>query len=161
MRWEPGALAGFLAAPRLNGEQLAEGVAVALAATGGDDAYEATAGRPLLWDRRGPWAIDVVAYPWAGMLNLADPRIAAAAARDLWHDAGDSWAWSPVHGTAAWRIELHDARAAVASSDRNQYPRFDTEPTMLLGARLAVQQSAVAGFVLRRSATALRLGSRP
>lgn len=161
MRWDAAPLAGFLSAPRLTDEDVAEGVAVALAATGGDDAYHAVGGRPRLWDRRGVWAIDVVMAPWAGMLDLFNPVVAAAAARDLWWDAGGSWGWSTVFGTTAWRLELSAAREALRGGARAQYARLDAEPVGLCGARLAAQRAGSGTATVLGRASVFRFGGRP
>jgi TP901 family phage tail tape measure protein len=63
-------------------------------------------------DSRGMWQINTYAHPWARGLNLADPNVAARAARRVWREAGGFGPWT-AFSSGTYRSYLDDARAAL------------------------------------------------
>lgn len=113
MRWPADVLAYYVLAAGFGVDDAITAVALALAATEGDDAYrwEPTTpdGRVLL----GAWAVpadEANAYP-----DL-DPLRLPTAAKLLWAlTAGERrpWDWLPVYAAGEWRSRLDDATAGV------------------------------------------------
>lgn len=97
-RLAPEAVAFWAGTAGFVGTPLAEAVAVALAATGGEDAYHWHVGGPGSPDYRGLWAIDVGTIHQFERVDMFDPRWCAWVARQLYDYAHHQWVWHP-----AWR----------------------------------------------------------
>ncbi len=115
MRWPAGVIAQVVLDAGWNRDTAVTPVAVALAATGGDDAY---IGRWPTGDRYayvGAWAV-----PWdrldpASTLNPWRLRDCARIVRTLTGPAGDDWSWSAVHRQGLPAAVVRAAEAGVAS----------------------------------------------
>lgn len=94
MLWSPQAVYGFVRAAGFPTDQWACATAVALACSAGDDLYRDVAWPGPSVDRRGLWAIDVVAHPELAAADLFDPRNSARAAYALWTAADGSYGWA-------------------------------------------------------------------
>jgi hypothetical protein len=120
MIWDLPAIAGFAEAGGWRREALVEAVAVAVAASGGDDALvdEVPTGA-------GPVTVGLWQVPADGGVgfdeeSLLRPALNAAAAHRLYVDAGNTWTWSTWWGAPGWDRYMADAKAAVASGRRRQ-----------------------------------------
>lgn len=114
MRWPADVLAHVCLAAGMMPTDATVAVAVALAATEGDDKYlwvsDSPGGRTFM----GAWAIpsDLIAID-----ETLDPlRLSQAASivRRLTGPQGDQWAWSDAYAIGDWRWRLDDASAGVA-----------------------------------------------
>lgn len=119
--WEPRAVYGFVRAAGFRTEQWCPAVAVALACSAGDSLYRDVAWPGPSVDRRGLFAIDVVAHSALGDLDLFDPRDNCRAAYALWNAADGAWTWAgcPVPGRLS---EAYEAAADAVRRGPAQQP---------------------------------------
>lgn len=131
MIWPPEVLAYQLLAAGFDAADAAVGVAVAITATGGDDAYVWAAtsigDAPLV----GAWAIPNYGADEIEGLDLYRLSQNALAARRLWEASGRSWRWSAVWRAGGWSLRLTEAERAVATPARGvragvRYPDLET-----------------------------------
>lgn len=120
MIWEPAAVYGFVRAARFRTEQWAPAVALALASSAGDDGYRDVPAIGRGVDRRGLFAIDVVAHPELADRDLFDPRTNCQCAHALTVAAGDSFDWSTVPVPAGVDPWAAVAKAAVRAGITSQ-----------------------------------------
>lgn len=116
MIWGPGAIAGFGDAAGWSGDELVQAVAVALAASGGDDLHTS---RPFLGSAEllvGLWQVPAFASDGDTWQVLLDPYVNANAAQALYTAAGGSWAWSPGWQSGRWR-QWREIAAQTVTSD--------------------------------------------
>jgi hypothetical protein len=98
--------------------ELPEAVAIALAASGGDDAWrwlDIRAG----FEERGLWALDRWAFEELADADLWSPTVSAAAAKGLYDAHGGSWGWHRASGSA--HVERWRAVALEASRRPSPY----------------------------------------
>lgn len=114
MRWPADVLAYMCLRGGMTHPQATVAVAIALAATEGDDAYlwqsETPGGRSFV----GAWAIPTDLLDGAELETAGRLSGSVAIVRRLTGPQGDDWAWSPVFAVGDWRKRLEDATAAVA-----------------------------------------------
>lgn len=120
MRWSPWILTQVARRAGWVGDELVDAVALALATSGGEDAFRYVVDPGPLVDQRGVWGIDVARIPEWASADLVDLDVNAAAAHSLYVVAGDSFDWSPV-----WRAGIKDqtreqALEAVTSAVETQ-----------------------------------------
>lgn len=115
MIWPPEAVAYFAGRAGFTGDDLVDAVAVALAVSGGDDAYHWTSSPAGAHDERGLWGLDVITTPALADVNLYGPQTAAEAAYVAWTASGGCWEAVTAYGPSAYRQALPVARAAAAS----------------------------------------------
>lgn len=115
MLWTPARVAGFAQAAGFRGAPLVDAIAVALATSGGDDAWHLEVGIGPVVDQRGLWGLDVAAWPTYADQNLWRPSVAATAARALYRACGLSWGWAP-----AWRAGIAPAILTAAATAARQ-----------------------------------------
>lgn len=114
MIWGPPAVAGFARRAGFR-EELALAVALALAVSHGDDAYQWAyeAGRAVT-DQRGLWGVDVMAHPEVIGMDLFHPQQAADAAYLLYQRGGGTWTWCPAWPPQTYRAWLSVGTEAAA-----------------------------------------------
>lgn len=130
-------VAGWCQLAGWHGADLEHAVAVAMAATGGDDSYRWVIGPEPTIDLRGVFALDLVAHPHLADVNLYDPLTNARAARQLWLGADKSWGWHPSHVNGSYLAHVMEAREAARRPTRHGEPPTDA-------------MAAVAGRVVER-----------
>lgn len=120
MIWGPGAIYGFARAARFRPEQWAPITALALATSGGDDAFRDCPAPGRVVDRRGLWGVDVVARPDLADRDLYDPRTAAQVAHALTVAAQGSYDWSTVAVPAVLDPQYQAAMQAIRNGITTQ-----------------------------------------
>lgn len=116
--WRAPALVGFVEAAGFRGGDRAVAVAVALAASHGDDAFLSTgwAGSEIV--SVGLWQVGADRGDTRTVAALLDPLRNAEAARQSFLDTDRSWSWCVGWQSGRWRLHLADAREAVAHPAR-------------------------------------------
>lgn len=118
MIWTPQAVYGFARAAGFPTDQWCRTTAVALACSGGDDLYRDVAWPGPSLDRRGLWAVDVIAHPEMAADDLFDPRRVARAAYALWRASDGDYGWAgcpvPPVGSEAWETAAAAVRRGPA-----------------------------------------------
>jgi len=64
-------------------------------------------------DSRGLWQINVLAHPWAAASNLYDPQVNAAAAYQVYHDAGKKFTPWSTYTSGSYKSRLPAAMKAA------------------------------------------------
>lgn len=121
MRWDDGSIVGFARRANFAGGQLDTAIAVALATSGGDDAYEYT---PIFGPRHhwvGMWGIDVLAYPQFDASLMRNPVYCAEAAYYLTRLNNQGWVWSQAFTSGAYKRYAAEAVAAETAPSPAQY----------------------------------------
>lgn len=150
MRWPAPVVAGIARAAGWTGDDLTMAVAVALAGSDGDDSFVLPGVAGLVDDRIGWWLIPAGDLDYPARVELARPAVNAETARQLWADAGGSWAWNPAYAAGTWTARLDEARAA------GQRPAGGIVPTTgQTAARVPAAALAVARRVAERTAELL------
>lgn len=113
MRWPADVLAYYVLAAGFRADEAPMVVALALAATEGDDTYRFDEDAPGARSSLGAWAIP---SHEAALFSDLDPLRLSQAAKLLRalrtaHDG--SWDWLPVYVVGDWRNRLDDATAGV------------------------------------------------
>lgn len=131
MIWPPAAVMSFAEQAGFRGRDLVRATALALAATGGDDAWWWRPSPRL--DRRGMWALtpdDAVA---AGLEpgDLFHPAKSAQVLRARWLSENRAWRWHPSWATR----RRADAEAALLAAGTTPDPRAPV-PDVLTDHRL-------------------------
>lgn len=141
MRWPAGVIASVCLGAGFNRDTAVTAVAVALAATGGDDS--AVFG-PTILDGpafAGAWAVPlelVHQYPESSPFSL---REQARVVRALTGPAGDNWSWSVIWRQGSHEPFLASARAAVDNPAPGAAPPPPGAATRLLGGSAAIDQA--------------------
>lgn len=112
--WSANNVANFARGAGFVDQAHIDAVALALAATRGDDAWHFTAGMGAATDQRGLWALDVAAVPFIAAVDLYSPDEAARALRAVFRANGDTLAWHPVFESPAFLRALPAAERAVS-----------------------------------------------
>jgi Lysozyme like domain len=120
MRWDDPSIAGFARQAGWAGGDVALATAIALAASGGDDAYEDAP----LWGAGqhyvGLWGVDITANPQYDASLMRNPVYSAEAAHTLWLASGRRWDWSPVYRSGAYRHFAAEAAFATTQASPSQ-----------------------------------------
>jgi hypothetical protein len=129
--WPPAAVMSFAEGAGFRGRDMVRATALALAATGGDDAWWWRPSPRL--DRRGMWALtpdDAVAAGFEPG-DLFHPAKAAEALRARWLSENRAWRWHPSWATR----RRADAEAALSAAGTTPDPRAPV-PDVLTDHRL-------------------------
>lgn len=118
MMWRAPAIVGFAETAGFDPDQLAMACAVALSASGGNDAYVATPWGGSLSRYVGLWQLPVDGQHTRALSALLDPVANARAAHDAFLAAGETWDWCEGYKTGRWQLYLPDAQRAVVAGDR-------------------------------------------
>lgn len=116
--WRTPALAGFVEAAGFRGDDRAVAVAVALSASGGNDAYVTEPWGGSLSRYVGLWQVYAAASDTEAIVGLLDPYRNAEAAREAFLANDDRWDWCIGWVTGRFALYLPDARRAVAGRAR-------------------------------------------
>jgi hypothetical protein len=119
--WDLPGVVGFARDGGWRHDTLAEAAAVALAASGGDDALVDMAEIGGLSATAGLWQVPVSDRVGFDVDSLLRPALNAAAAHRLYVEAGGTWAWSAWWGAPGWDRYLADAQAAVKAGRDRQW----------------------------------------
>lgn len=113
MRWPADVIAYYVLDAGFTGDEAAMVVAMALAATDGDDGYRWTPSTPGGQVLVGAWAIPADGLDLAAVATASRLREAPKLLRTL-RDAHDgSWDWLPAYVAADWPNRLVDAREGL------------------------------------------------
>lgn len=130
MIWRAPALCGFAESAGFVPADVPTAVAVALAASGGDDAYVARPWAGSLAVHVGLWQLEVTTSDVDATAVLLDPYRNAQAALAAFEDAGASWAWCDGWKGCRWVGFLPAAtRAARAPARSDTVAPFGTTET--------------------------------
>lgn len=111
--WSPVMVCKFCRDAGFLRDDLRKGIAIALAASQGDDAYTYVSPTNSTDTYKGLFGIHSTDVPNTFKGNLYDPLANAKLARSLWQKAGKSWDWSPYYSGGVWRSYLAVAREAI------------------------------------------------
>lgn len=118
MIWGAGALAGFAEGAGFATSDLPLAVAVALSASGGNDAFTATPTPGALTRCVGLWQLSAPVGDGGALSPLLDPYRNAQAALEAYDEAGEAWVWCIGWQTGRWRLYLPEATRAVEAGQR-------------------------------------------
>lgn len=121
MIWDLPAVVGFARDGGWRGDALAEAAAVAMAASGGDDALVDMPEIGGLSAAAGLWQVPVSDRTGFDVDSLLRPALNAAAAHRLYVEAANTWAWSAWWGAPGWDRWIDDAKAAVRDGRDRQW----------------------------------------
>lgn len=154
-------MAAFAGVAGFAGDSLVSATALALAASGGDDAWRFAGGLGAGFDQRGLWALDVRRVPFVAGLDLFDPRTNAAATKAAYDAAGGDFGWHPVFGAPGYLRALETAARAVSEPYRpDTIPDVATAAPALAAGRHAPGTIARVGRTLSEVGRALRSQAR-
>lgn len=153
MIWQPAAVYGFVRAARFRAEQWAPAVALALATSGGNDAFRDCPEPGRVVDRRGLFGIDVVARPELAGRDLFDPRTSAQVAYALTTGAEGTFDWSTVPVPAVDDPIYQTAMAAVRAGRTTQKVGNGAESAATAPAGSPLARMAEIGQYLQQQAT--------
>lgn len=121
MRWDDPSIAGFAYRAGFRSGDQATAVAIALATSGGDDAYEYS---PLFGPRHhwvGLWGVDILEFPQFDASLMRNPVYCAEAAYFIWAATGTSWAWSQAFTSGAYKRYAAEGAFATSLPSATQY----------------------------------------
>lgn len=95
-RWNTAKVGQWARDAGWTGAELHHAVAVAMAASQGDDHHVSNPSYVPALERRGLWALRASEAPDLDADDLFNPVKNAAAAHAAWSDHGRSWSWHPV-----------------------------------------------------------------
>lgn len=140
--WAAKDVAEFARQANWPSESLPIAVAVALAASDGDDHAHVTVPGVPDGDWRGLWLARGSLVHGEPPDALYDPRTAARAARALCGDSGTDWAWSEVWRAGSYRARLGEAEAALRGDAADVTIEGLASPTDVGGAVAALVGTA-------------------
>ncbi|HLI74296.1 MAG TPA: hypothetical protein VKU86_10500 [Acidimicrobiales bacterium] len=111
--WGVARLADWCRSAGFAGDALVEAVAMAQAASGGDDHHVSNPSYIEALCRRGLFALRQCEAPHLSVGELFDPEKNTAAAFAHWRDMGGVWAWHPVWASGAATDALDHVRAVL------------------------------------------------
>lgn len=141
MRWPAGVIAQVCLGAGFNRDTAPTAVAVALAASGGDDGFRfgpTVAGGPAF---SGAWAIPVDQDENGSHSGSRSLREQARHVRDLTGPRQDDWSWSVVWRQGGHERFMASARAAVDSPTRGIQPPPPRAVTSLVGGTAAIDDA--------------------
>lgn len=158
MRWTPEVVAGFARRAGFTGDNLVIATAIALATSGGDDAWQWRPNDGSAIDMRGLFGIDVARYPRVKERALFNAQVNADTANALWQESAYRWEPFRVYGSLIYAIELLPAGAAVINATTHQ--TLDTVPQLfglpgINGPRLTALQQQTSKLAAAKHALAL------
>jgi len=118
MMWQAPALCGFAESAGFVRADVPTAVAVALAASGGNDAYVAEPWGGSRTVSVGLWQIVCDRWDTDRLTLLLDPYSNARAALALFEDAGARWGWCDGYRSGRWSLFVDQAERAASSGVR-------------------------------------------
>lgn len=121
MYWDDPSIAGFASRAGWAGGDLALAVAIALATSSNDDAYDYRPPFGLPGHFVGLWGVDVDTFTNYDASLMRNPVYNAQAAHDLWAYFGKAWGLFPAYNSGAYRRKAFEAAVAVTQPSPTQY----------------------------------------
>lgn len=120
--WSVGGVAGFCRKAGWRGDDLAQAVSVAIAASNGQDHYRYNPGHTDATERRGLFALIQSDHQLPGGTDLFSPQVSAHAAYGRWRDEGKHWRWhlAWVSGNAARTLAV--VQASLTQAEKHSLP---------------------------------------
>lgn len=114
--WAPSSINTFASQAGFTGKAKVLAVAIALAASSGDDAYHYEYAEGTGIQYVGLFGIPAALIPERLIGNLYDPKVNANLAFQLWRSDSGTWDWSPYYASGVWRQFSSIARESATAT---------------------------------------------